>query len=58
MNSINGNLTESQGILNKVNTSIGNSLNFIGSNRLLFKIGLAIAGGSIAITLILIPILI
>ena len=58
IDSINGNLTESQGILNKVNTSIGNLLNFISSNSLLFKIGLAIVGGSIAITLILIPILI
>lgn len=57
MDSINGNLSESQGILNKANTSFGNLLSFVNEHSLLIKIALAIWGGGIVLTAILIPIL-
>lgn len=57
MDSINGNLSESQGMLNKANTSFGNLLSFVNEHSLLIKIGLAICGGGIVLTAILIPIL-
>ena len=57
MDSVNGNLVESQGILNKINGTAGKVIGFVGSNTLLLKIGIGIAGAGIILTLILIPIL-
>jgi len=57
MDSINGNLSESQGILNKTNTSYGNLLSFVNEHSLIIKIALAIFGGGIVLTAVLIPIL-
>ena len=57
MDSVNGNLVESQGILNKINGIAGKVIGFVGSNTLLLKIGIGIAGAGIILTLILIPIL-
>ncbi|MBO3803296.1 MAG: hypothetical protein JTT11_05400 [Candidatus Brockarchaeota archaeon] len=55
MDSVDGNLTESRGILNKVNTSLGNLLGLASQHSLLIKVALAICGGGIVLTLILIP---
>ncbi len=57
MDSVNGNLVESQGILNKINGIAGKVTGFVGNNTLLLKIGIGIAGAGIVLTLILIPIL-
>jgi hypothetical protein len=57
MDSINGNLVESQGILNKINGTAGKVTGFAGRHSLLLKIGIAIAGSGIVFTLVLIPIL-
>ena len=57
MDSVNGNLTESQGILNKINVVAGKIIGFVGGHTLLLKIGIGIAGAGIVLTLVLIPIL-
>jgi hypothetical protein len=57
MDSVNGNLVESQGILNKINGIAGKVIGFVGSHTLLLKIGIGIAGAGIIFTLVLIPIL-
>jgi hypothetical protein len=57
MDSINGNLVESQGILNKINGAAGKVIGFASRYSLLLKIGIAIAGSGIVFTLVLIPIL-
>lgn len=57
MDSINGNLVESQGILNKINGAAGKVIGFASRYSLLLKIGIGIAGGGIVLTLVLIPIL-
>jgi hypothetical protein len=57
MDSVNGNLVESQGILNKINGIAGKVIGFVGSHTLLLKIGIGIAGAGIVLTLVLIPIL-
>ena len=57
MDSVNGNLVESQGILNKINGIAGKVTGFVGNNALLIKIVIGIAGAGIVLTLVLIPIL-
>jgi len=57
LDSVNGNLVESQGILAKINSTIGRILGLVNRHSLLVKIGLVIAGAMIVFTLALIPIL-
>jgi len=57
LDSVNGNLVESQGILTKINSTIGRILGLVDRHSLLVKIGLVIAGAMIVFTLALIPIL-
>jgi hypothetical protein len=50
-------LDSSQGILSRINDTIGKALGFINNYRFWVKIGLGISGFAIVVTLILIPVL-